>query len=182
MREIAEADLADLFARCFSDAMSSVFKLEVNQHYQIDNDQAFDAFSRGETALAARIAGEVLRADKEVAALVERGVSLYRARLFSLPLSAYLKFELSTFSISEELGEQISFLPFEDFIGQEGFGEDFLMFDDRQVLVSQFDEAGRWQRTFWSADAAHLAHYAAVREKALSMGMPLAEFKSTFQP
>jgi len=144
MKPLDQKAIFDAFPTLWQRLQKEFFKLETLAAYDEDSErpllELFKAGKRGE--LIARLREEAaldpLWKDAEVRHLLQR-----RVHLVDLPLSPYLEFEMQTYRVNQERGEEI-FLALRNDLGPAGLSlSDFLLFDAFAAVVQKHDERGR---------------------------------------
>jgi len=79
--------------------------------------------------------------------ITSRGVVLRRARIVSVPVGEYTRYEHSLTFTNVVAGEEIRWLPRRHASTLALPGNDFWLFDDRVVQFNVFDGDGRWVHT-----------------------------------
>lgn len=116
-------------------------KAECWQEYQeIEAAESQRAYNRGDIATALDLLRREAEADGPLYQDVKhRGIDYARLRLVHLPLTAYLRYEMSAYAIRAQMGENIRIakypatvaLPSEDYF-------DFLLFDQHTALIHDY--------------------------------------------
>ncbi|MFF1907377.1 DUF6879 family protein [Kitasatospora sp. NPDC058218] len=75
---------------------------------------------------------------------VRQGVDFRRARIVSVPVSDYIRYEHAATSVNVVAGEQVRWLPRAEASGLALPGNDFWVFDGRAALFNIFDGHGDW--------------------------------------
>ncbi|MFE0460443.1 DUF6879 family protein [Kitasatospora sp. NPDC058965] len=78
-----------------------------------------------------------------VRGIVGRGVTVQRARVVSLPVTDYIRYEHHITTVNEAIGEQVRWLPRSEASGIALPGNDFWLIDGRAVRFNLFDGPGR---------------------------------------
>lgn len=160
------------------------FKLEMLQRYE--EPAALKEYQEGKIEQARRLMRENLLNDpaSPYEKIERRGIRFRRVHVVELPLTPYLHFEIESYKISTELGEQIFFVLKEvaDRLRMPVKLQDFLLFDDKKVMIQYHDEdKGRWLYSELIDDAREVADYVLVKEQLLSKAIPMGEFLEKYQ-
>lgn len=154
------------------------FKLETLQTYETFD--GWDEFQRGDVASARRLMKEFLLSDsaRPYEKIQQRNVHFQRVHVVELPLSDYMQFEILSYEVSIELGEEISFISKESYeqVDKEASTEDFLLFDDRMVIQHRYDAGGNWQGSELVLDENKLEKYLTLKNRLLSKALPMRDF------
>lgn len=168
-RTITGADIPDLLAACKVEA----FKLDLRDSYAIsEEDDAFARWRRGEREPGDAEAEGIGEWLDIVRALTTAGAKVRRVRVVTEPASDYIRFEATTVPMQQQAGEDIRYLPrHHEAAGRLG-DRDFWLFDQRQVLLLNFNPDGT-PRPHELHDAPELAaEYAELRDLAWRHAIP----------
>ncbi|WEV25726.1 hypothetical protein OYE22_11320 [Streptomyces sp. 71268] len=136
------------FADLLRSAERSAVHLEMRDSYGVENEnEAFARWREGHRLDRANRASWWRPWLDLVQEVTGRGVSLRRARIFSEPVSEYIRFEHSGTFTNVVAGEQVRWLPRRQASDIALPGNDFWLFDDRLVQFNIFDGEGRWVHT-----------------------------------
>lgn len=133
------------FSAAFADAWSRTgsrfLKLECWQSYrEAATNESQAAYDRGDVESAQRLLTEEAEADRPLYQDVRRrGIEYARVRLVREPLTPYLKYELLSYRIRAEMGENIEVVryePAERPPDERPF--DFLLFDGHTALLHDY--------------------------------------------
>ncbi len=183
-KETLDSDEAELAA--YNERWATVerefFKLETLQRYADEYSPGFREYEKGQLTddqLVARLRQEMSQGPDPWYERVKAGaVSFKRVHLVDLPLSPYLWYEIKSYELSRELGEQIFILARDKAQGLGGVPlEDLMMFDDSSVLVQHYDaETGKWLYTDLFEGAEEVRPYVVLRDELLHRAESLEEF------
>ncbi|MBB5106786.1 hypothetical protein FHS40_005899 [Streptomyces spectabilis] len=129
------------FEDLFRQAKHSAVHLEMRDGY-MRSDPEFVAWSRDPHSVPARhdpVSRHWLALMRET---TDRGVAVRRARIFSEPMSDYLRFEHHLTAGNVGAGEQVRWLPRRRASDLALPGNDFWLFDDALVLFLHFTGEG----------------------------------------
>jgi hypothetical protein len=154
-------------------ASKRAWHIELRDTYNVEReDEPFQRFLNGEPDDYAWRA-EWLSLIREVTAA---GVVVQRARIVTVPHSAYTRWGFAVAPHSIEAGEDIRYLSRHLTEGIDFPPEDYWLFDDDRLVLSVFSEDGR---TGWFAretDPGLTAHCRLVRDQVWSRAIPFAEY------
>jgi hypothetical protein len=154
------------FQQAFENAQRTIFRLETLQYYQ--GDPGFDRYQAGE-------AWQDTDSKRHWVDLVRRrvsqGVLMQRVHVVTEPWSDYIRFELTqSYPPNLTAGEDIRIVT----APAPWVGPDFWMFDDQQVWLMHYDEAGALVGVEdASASTATVRACVARKEEALAASTPL---------
>ncbi|MEV6349841.1 DUF6879 family protein [Actinoplanes sp. NPDC051851] len=138
------------FTSAWSQLKSRFLKLECWQRYwEAEDNRSQAAYDRGDLDTA----GDLLRAEAEADRPLyqdvrTRGIEYARVRLLQEPLTPYLKYELLSYRIRVDLGENIEVVRCNDAAhlpDERHF--DFLLFDQTTALIHDYGTAEVGQQT-----------------------------------
>jgi hypothetical protein len=163
------------FGELFTSFERSAFRLETLDQYLVEGEnREYERF----------LAGECLPEDRNQAwadlikANVSSGKTMRRVHLVTIPLSPYLRFQLSWgYPFSDVAGEQISFLDRKRLpdSGLASLG-DYWLFDDRQLVMMRYGPDGTYLGAELEDDPQQLATRIEARQQLLKTAIPLREF------
>ncbi|MFE4170607.1 DUF6879 family protein [Streptomyces sp. NPDC056909] len=164
------------FAEIMAEVRRSAVHLELRDSYGVDNEaDNFAAFRRGEWSEARE------RADRQpwldlVNEATSRGVAIRRARVVSVRVSEYIRYEHAGTQMNVDAGEQVRWLPRDRASDLALPGNDLWIFDERLVQFNIFDGPGQWIRTDFTEDPNVVKFCASSFESVWERGVPHAEF------
>jgi hypothetical protein len=123
-----------VFDELWDNTQKSLFKLEVLPDYSEDHNKLFDLFRANKIS---ELHNEwLLLFGKEKFSFKWR-----RVHIVDLPLTEYLRFEIECYKVWSELGVEVYFQTFENIkhVCYKPIFEDFLIFDEKQVIVNEFN-------------------------------------------
>ncbi len=175
---------ASAFSRAWSELTSRFLKVECWQSYREGETNASqDAYERGDLRRARELLEKEAEADRPLYADVrERGLDFARIRVVREPLTDYLRYELMSYRIRAEMGENIEVVradPGMPLPNEEIF--DFLLFDRSIALVHDYGQGRTGAQTGgWLVRDAHVLREledraVALRDGAAPLGRFLAE-------
>ena len=164
------------FAEIISGVGHSAVHMELRDSYGVPNEtDNFAAFRRGEWDEAKAKVDRRVWLDL-VSDAVGRGVAMRRARVVSMPVTEYIRFEYTGTQMNVDAGEQIRWLPRRQTSKLQLPGNDFWLFDDRLLQFNIFDGPGRWAHTDFTEDPDVVKFCAASFEAVWQLATPHNEF------
>jgi hypothetical protein len=121
------------------------WKLERGQTFAEPGDLSWEAFDRGDWYVAMRLLKErrsdLIKYHQETAAA---GISTYRIRIVSLPLTPYLQWELNLLKVRDETGGPVRILLDADVedLEEEGFLPEIYTMDTDVMYEAVYDDHG----------------------------------------
>jgi Family of unknown function (DUF6879) len=175
----------DQFAAEFSHAWSRIqsrfLKLECWQQYQeAETNESQAAYNRGEVEAARELLQQEAEADRPLYEDVNRrGIEYARVRLVQEPLTAYLRYELLSYGIREQMGENIEVVRCDPVLrlpNDEYF--DYLLFDHDTALIHDYGtgEVGRQTGGWVTQDTTVVARLEAAITSLRANAEPLARY------
>ena len=113
----------------------------------------------------------------------EKGIKFRRVHIVDLPLTSYMQYELESYQISAELGEEIRIISM-DTINNLEFPinlQDYLMFDEKIVVLHFYDNKAYWQSGVYIDNPEEVAPYVRAKELLLNNSVPLETFREKLQ-
>jgi hypothetical protein len=166
----AQVDLLALYGQAAREA----FRLETRQVYAVPAESAqFRAFTEGRPLPPDP---HVNRSMQVISAAASAGVRIHRVHVVDLPLTAYLRYEMTAYGENVDAGEDIRIAVRSWHPGLAGLTEDFVLFDGQAMVWMRYDHQGQLTGRDYSDDAADLALAARQRDLALAHSAPLSEF------
>ncbi|WP_231640856.1 DUF6879 family protein [Nocardiopsis sp. NRRL B-16309] len=164
------------FDRYFTECRYTAFRLETLQVYDVGYEaEAFRRFLDD---------GEIVSTDArdEWAALVGGERRFSRVHVVSEPLTDYLRFEsVWAYRSSVAAGEEVNILPVAEDAWPEGIPRfDFWLFDSTRLLRMNYTRDGTMLAPELVTDPAQVLWANEVRDRALHMSMPFAEYQRRF--
>ncbi|MER6445453.1 DUF6879 family protein [Streptomyces venezuelae] len=167
-------DFADLLAG----AQRSAVHLELRDAYSVGNEtERFEAWRRGVRLDEGDQASWWRPWLDLVAATVERGVVMRRARVVSEPVSEYIRFEHSNAFTNVAAGEQLRWLPRARASALALPGNDFWLIDGCRVRFNVFSGDGEVVEPQYTEDAAVAQLCASGFEAVWDLGIPHEDYK-----
>lgn len=178
MTRISVEQLDDIFERLWAGLQSDFFKLETLQKYAMDTeDEVYKAFKAGDTEKVNKLFRDMLSSETDD---TNSSVKSSRIHIVTLPLSEYLMFEIESYKVSEELGESIYLVEQSAAMAAlNNIGvpiKDFLMFDEKAVILHTFDDEGNLQYSELIGDQEEVSKYIQVRRVLEGISVPFREF------
>jgi hypothetical protein len=129
------------FTAAWSRLAKRFLKLECWQEYQeIQAAASQEAYNRGDPSLARELLRGEAESDQPLYEDVRRrGIDYARLRLVKLPLTPYLEYEMTAYSIRAEMGENIEVTEIPGGVGLPSADYfDFLLFDSAVALIHDY--------------------------------------------
>jgi len=125
-------------------------KVELLQFYDESGDPSFDKLVAHDWVGAmAELDSIVEGQDELLTPALKRGVSLTRLRYVEVPLTDYVRWELASYRLSQEIGERI-FISLNPEILRSI--PECVMFDDHTLIALNYDAVGRFAKAQVFAD------------------------------
>ena len=171
---MSEVDLLGMYGRAAWEA----FRLEAQQRYVVPAEDAqFQAFTEGRPLPSDP---RVYQSMQIIRTAVGRGCRIRRVHVVDLPLTVYLRYEMTAYRENVDAGEEVGIAVRSWHPDLTGLTGDFVLFDpgsEHPALVwMRYDDQGRLAGLEYSDDRADLALAARHREVALAHAVPLSEF------
>jgi hypothetical protein len=164
----------DAFGALFEWFERSAFRVEARDRYDVDEERAaFARFLQGRALVPRNAATDPWLA--LLAAARAAGRRIERVRIVGEPLTDYTRFEFAAYRENIAVGEKVRVVPRTTLTdADQGWAsEDFWIFDDRLVVVLNYDNEGR----FLGADQApDITPYLKARRRELTLGLDFNEF------
>lgn len=162
------------------------FKLETLQIYQIDvKSPRFQSYQRGNLEETRKLMREVLLSHptKPHEKIKEKNIKFRRVHIVELPLSFYIRFELESYKISIELGEEIYLISKEESekLKRSVEFQDFLMFDNKRVYLLYFDSMSEWKYAELIDDPKEIKGYIHLKEQLLKKSLLMDQFLQKYK-
>lgn len=173
VRRVIDRISGQEWASLFTSFTGSAFRLETLQHYaEPAEHEAFAKFRAGEDAVM-ELAWWTDLARRHTTA----GRSMSRVRVVTEPPSDYTRFELLAYPLMAAAGDDIRVIP----VTQGGWPagvphEDFWLFDERDVWVLTYDDAGAPQRAELLDGRGSLTEHLRWRDNALTQAIPVNDY------
>jgi hypothetical protein len=171
------------FASAWSRIESRFLKLECWQAYQeLEANESQAAYDRGDVEAARELLQHEAEADRPLYEDIRRrNIEYARVRLVREPLTAYLEYELLSYRIRAEMGENIEVVcePGQHLADEQSF--DFLLFDRHTALVHDYGngevglQTGGWLTHEPKVIAALAEMVTAFRQRAVPLQQYLAK-------
>lgn len=175
------------FAGAWSRIDSRFLKLECWQSYrEADTNESQAAYNRGDVGTARRLLEHEAESDRRFYDDVRsQGIEYARVRLLQEPLTPYLKYELLSYRIRVEMGENIEIVrcdPTLHLPDERHF--DFLLFDRHTALIHNYGTTGvGFQVGGWLTNEREIiARLDATVAELRSRALPLRQYLAQIQP
>ncbi|MBN2095430.1 MAG: hypothetical protein JW727_05260 [Candidatus Aenigmarchaeota archaeon] len=168
------------FEELWNSARKSIFRLEKLPAYSIPEEKpSIESWRAGKPQ-------EDSEDEKWLGLLdaaKQKGVKVQRVRLFSLPLSEYLRYEIAIWQLSSKRREEIHFLSQEEYqkisrIAGISPG-DFWLFDDTLLWVIEYNGEGGFLGGTPVTETETARRCAALKSKCLEKSIPINAFLKT---
>lgn len=171
--EIGSATWAGLFR--FS---RSAFRYEGRQEYAVTAEDA----SRAEFAATGRVSVYPAKQAwlESLSSAAKRGAPVSRVHAIQVPHSSYIQWELASYALNVEAGEDVRLIPVTGEWPEWLPGPDFWLFDDRAVLYLQYDDRGMLTGARVTSQPATVARVCSLRDRLMADSVPYSEY--TRQP
>jgi hypothetical protein len=129
---------------------SAFRKLEVDQFYDESGDPSYDKLMAGDwDGAMAELDCIVQDQDELLSPAIRRGVSLTRLRYVSFPMTDYVRWELASYRLSENIGERVFIT--ENKAVQSELPE-FISFDEHTLITLRYDNNGVFSQAWLFSD------------------------------
>jgi hypothetical protein len=171
---MADVDLFALYER----AAESVFRLEAQARYAVPAESArMQAFEEGRPLPADPAVSRTLDV---IGALAAAGRRVHRVHVLDLPLTPYLRYELTVYAENVGAGEEIRIADRAWHPQLAELTEDFVLLDgdtdDPAVVWMRYDSGGRITGREHSTRAGDVSRCRLERDVAVAHSVPLEEF------
>jgi len=159
------------------------FKMETLQQYADDYSPGFRDYENGKINLdeLRNMLKEFLINDEDSTynQFKERDIKYRRLHLVDIPISGYLHYEIESYIIGAEFGEEIFLLTTKEAsaLNLSAPLVDTIIFDNEIVYVQHFEvSTGLWKFTEIIENAKEVAKHVEVKDTLLQNAMPLDDF------
>lgn len=158
----------------FENVQESWFRLETLQTYTVDYER--DEYEQFLTS--GRLDRELGDWQRMIERHTRAGRSLRRVHVVQEPLTDYLRYEFEAYRQNGEAGEEIRLVPVASSAWPTNLpvGQDFWLFDDREVWDMHYDSEGRFLEAARSDSASHLDDCRRWRDAALKQSISLSDY------
>ncbi len=156
------------FDELWGSTKNELFKLEVLQDYQEDHGDLYQLFLKNDVELLKSKLRELWKNDRP-------SFTWNRVHVVELPLSEYMRFELTAYEIWEELGVNIYITTFDAIknVLSKPIFEDFLIFDNEHLFVNRFDDKANFLYSDYSIDKELLRKYIDFKNDLMGLVKPV---------
>lgn len=167
----------DRFEELWDAAKEEIFRLQLLNIYTVKaEEEEFKNFKEGVS----------MQMDQELAKWLDTlkikkaaGVRNINVQVVDLPLTDYLKFEISCYPMQEDVGREIFIIDRKSASALVLEFQDYWMFDRKNIVLMNYDVEGRFKNaTFPEIDAIELAGYVRLKDELLKIAKPMREFFS----
>lgn len=162
------------FGHLFEGFRHSAFRLETLDNYLVPEEEGIYArFLKGETPPPS--------VNEDWCQLVRRntrsGKSMERVHVISIPPSQYVRFEIGCGYVhSAAAGEKVYLLNRRSLPADQAALRDYWLFDDRLLVLMEYDQDGRFLGVSRESDPAAIAKYVKAGCALMSLSIPLSEY------
>lgn len=185
MQQVTGARMGEVFYEYWSLIETEFFKLETLQEYNTrGEEESIRAYKEGRIDdLRDILRKRLVSLSSELYGNVKRnGGRIIRLRLVDLPLTDYIKRQIESYKILEELGEEIFIMTLDDakmILGEKKDNiQDFLMFDEKRMIVNVFNDNRERTHSLISEDILEIQPFVATKHLLLPKAVPFREFFS----
>lgn len=167
------------FRRLFHEVRASWFRLETLQRYdaRYERDE-FAAFLRGEPVDRTPGPWQAMIGEH-----VAAGRRLERVHVIEEPLSDYIRYELAAYPTNIEAGEDVRVIPARAGAWPADVPRhDYWLFDDADLWLMDYDEAGALRAVELVDDPAVLDEHRRWRDAALAQSIAVADYAAANRP
>lgn len=161
------------------------FKLETLQVYDASFSPGWEEFCRGEIEQTRKLLRELLINDpaRPYEKIKEKKIKFRRLHIVELPLSKYLYYEIESYHISLELGEEIFFISKQEvnMLEKPVEPQDLLLFDDKIVILQYYNSKGEYQYGELLDGWEEVRPYILLKQQLLSHALPMNEFLNLYK-
>jgi len=174
---ISADEYAEKFASAWKKMDSRFFKYEGLQYYDIEGDDAWAAYlNKDFRTCEVKIKEQIAEQTEMYRQVLDESKSLIRIRFVEKPLNDYTHYEMLSYKVSAQYGEKIFILPDLSKIKKSKKLEDFVLFDEENLLVSDYDKDGKFKGAWIVTDEEDLATYLSLSNWMVKNGIILGEF------
>lgn len=166
----------ETFDKLWANAKSEIFRLQLLNSYDVEEEtDALAKYRRGEGVNALEDAG-FRQWLSDIEKKAQQGVRIIDLKVIDLPMSDYLRFGISTYSVLAKEKGQIFMMVERGKVSElvTGF-KDYWMFDSNAVLKMNYDTEGRFVNMVEIVDRSR-SKYAALASNLLKVAMSMDEF------
>lgn len=177
---LTSSEFSAAFKRLWHDLEERFFKFERLQAYQEPDDPSFRAFLQGDLEEAEQLLKHrILDQAQSYTKIIQNNVAAVRVRAIERPFTDYLLYECLSYPISAQLGERIVMADFGELdVDDDRFQtSDFLLFDNRSVLVHDYGDDGIFKGGWIIENEDVVAKYSAIATSLISISIPFAVFR-----
>ncbi len=185
MKRLEEKELEKYFGILWGNTNSSLFKLETKQVYSDDElyEKYVNTKNENFNKLFQKIENIMLLEQSDLwKEATARHINIIRVHIIDLPLTEYMQYEILTYKISQKYNEKIHLMTREEAkkLGIFEEIEDFLLFDDNNLIIHYYDDKGNYNHSVISEESDDLSKYIQVKKKLLTSSMNLNKFMATY--
>lgn len=159
---------------------SSYFQHERLQSYQEPENPSFRAFSAGDTEGVSRALNDAFVSEEPyLLPLCRKGIPYVRVHAIERPLTPYLHWELAVYQLLARYGQRILLLDLTEIPATSPLWRtyDFLLFDEKTVMVQDYGQDGLLCGGWVTEDAPTVRAFADLAREIQALSVPLAAFE-----
>ena len=182
MRQLEDQEQTQLYVKYWETLEHELFKIETLQVYE--ETPGLKEYQGGDIETARKLMREFLLLDpaSPYDKINKRDIKFRRVHIVELPLNPYLYFEIESYKISAQLGEDIFFALKEevDKIEKPVEPQDLLIFDNKKVMLHYYDDAGNWQYGTLVEEPEELKKYIRLKGQLIKIATPMEKFLNKY--
>lgn len=169
----------EVFSARWDNLEQRFLKIESLQHYREEEDPAYGAFRAGNMERAVEFVKKRIYSQKPMyESAKKKGVKFVRIRIVERPIDPYLRYEFASYRFSSDLGEQILVVEGDSIENHKKPQiRDMLIFDDKHLLVHDYDNCGILRGGWECSDGRIVGDYANLAAYLISISTPLADYE-----
>lgn len=181
MKTLNLNELDDVFSIYWSSLQIEFFKLETLQAYSVDDEkEIIQQYYSGNFEQTRTLINQLFANQSEFyISAKERNISILRLHIVEVPFSSYLHYELEAYKVAEQYGEKIYFINkkfVENIPSLPIEPQDFLLFDDRNIILNRFSEQGCYINSEVSESSDEILPYVRLKNALLRHSVALVDF------
>lgn len=163
------------FDMLWDDSEKEIFRLQLLNAYRVKSEE--EQFRRYKQGLSIEIDANLQKWLDRLKKKTDEEVRNINMQVVDLPLTDYLKFEISSYPLQERFGRE-TFLAERSNVREliSGF-QDYWMFDSKYVMLMNYDSEGRFlDASFPALGPAELARYVSLKKELIEASEEMYEF------
>ena len=166
------------FNKLWSNAKRSIFRLESLPKYRIAYDlKNFEKFKKGKKYLSQKETNWF----KRIKRAKNKNIKIQRVRIFSYPISAYLRYEIDFWRHSAKFGEEILFLESKKYKKIKHHlkikPKDFWLFDNKNLILFHYDKEWIWLKEEAVLKKVVIEKYSKLRNELIKNSVTMEKMK-----